>query len=120
MIHEEMINAEQEESGKAHDLKLLNVLMKCIEEVIEEGNLFDNDEDNDDESDDDNDKYNLILNVFDVVSIIYDKYKPEGRKSFPKLYYPFVFKQILIILGKVEYSKYIPQLKTHSKQKELE
>ena len=63
-------------------------------------------------------EYNLILNVFDVVSTIYDKYKPKGRKSF--LNYPFVLKQILIILGKVEYSKYIPQLKTHSKQKELE
>ena len=63
-------------------------------------------------------EYNLILNVFDVVSTIYDKYKPKDRKSF--LNYPFVLKQILIILGKVEYSKYIPQLKTHSKQKELE
>ena len=63
-------------------------------------------------------EYNLILNVFDIVSTIYDKYKPTGRKSF--LNYPFVLKQILIILGKVQYSKYIPQLKTHSKQKELE
>ena len=63
-------------------------------------------------------EYNLILNVFDVVSTIYDKYKPKGRKSF--LNYPFVLKQILLILGKVENSKYIPQLKTHSKQKELE
>ena len=63
-------------------------------------------------------EYNLILNVFDVVSTIYDKYKPKGRKSF--LNYPFVLKQILIILGKVGYSKYIPQLKTDSKQKELE
>ena len=27
-------------------------------------------------------EYNLILNVFDVVSTIYDKYKPKGRKSF--------------------------------------
>ena len=63
-------------------------------------------------------EYNLILNVFDVVSTIYDKYKPKDRKSF--LNYPFVLKQILIILGKVEYSKYIPQLKTHSKQKGLE
>ena len=27
-------------------------------------------------------EYNLILNVFDVVSSIYDKYKPKGRKSF--------------------------------------
>ena len=63
-------------------------------------------------------EYNLILNVFDVVSAIYDKYKPEGRKSF--LNYPYVLKQTWIILGKVEYSKYIPRLKTHSKQKELE
>ena len=63
-------------------------------------------------------EYNLILNVFDVVSTIYDKYKPKGRKCF--LNYPFVLKQILMIVGKVEYSKYIPQLKTHSKQKELE
>ena len=63
-------------------------------------------------------EYNLILNVFDVVSAIYDKYNPKGRKSF--LNYPFVLKQILIILGKVKYSKNIPQLKTHSKQKELE
>ena len=31
---------------------------------------------------------NLILNVSDVVSTIYDKYKPKGRKSF--LNYPFV------------------------------
>ena len=46
---ETMIGAEQEESDEAHDLKLLNVLMKCIEEAIEEGNLFDDDEDDDDE-----------------------------------------------------------------------
>ena len=63
-------------------------------------------------------EYNLILNVFDVVSTLYDKYKPKGITNF--LHYSFVLKQILIILGKVEYSKYIPQLKTHSKQKELE
>ena len=63
-------------------------------------------------------EYNLILNVFDVMSTIYDKHKPKGRKSF--LNYPFVLKQILIIIGKVEYSKYVPQLKTQSKQKELE
>ena len=63
-------------------------------------------------------EYNMILKVFDVVSAIYDKYKPKDRKSF--LNYPFVLKQILIMLGKVEYTKYIPKLKTHSKQKELE
>ena len=60
-------------------------------------------------------EYNMMLKVFDVVSTIYDKYKPKGRKSF--LNYPFVLKQILIILGKVEYAKYIPKLKTHSKHK---
>ena len=63
-------------------------------------------------------EYNLILNVFNVVSSIYDKYKPKGRKSF--LNYSFVLKKILIMLGKVEYSKYIPPLKTRSKQNELE
>ena len=63
-------------------------------------------------------EYNLILNVFNVVSSIYDKYKPKGRKSF--LNYYFVLKKILIMLGKIKYAKYIPQLKTHSKQNELE
>ena len=62
-------------------------------------------------------EYNMMLKVFDVVSTIYDKYKPNGRQSF--LNYPFVLKQILIMLGKVEYAKYIPKLKTHSKQREL-
>ena len=56
--------------------------------------------------------------MFDVVCTIYEKCKPKGRKSF--LNYPFVLKQILIMLGKIEYAKYIPKLKTHSKQKELE
>ena len=63
-------------------------------------------------------EYNMILNVFNVVSSIYDKYKPNGRKSF--LNYSFVLKKLLIILEKVEYAKCIAQLKTHSKQKELE
>ena len=63
-------------------------------------------------------EYNLILNVFNVVSSIYNKYKPNGRKSF--LNYSFVLKQILIMMRKVEYAKCIPLLKTHSKQKELE
>ena len=63
-------------------------------------------------------EYNTILNIFDVISSIYDKYKPNNRKSF--LNYSFVLKKLLIMLGKVEYAKYIPQLKTHSKQKELE
>ena len=59
-----------------------------------------------------------MLKVFDVVSTIYDKYKPEGRKSF--LNYSFVLKQILIMRCIDQYAKYIPKLKTNSKQKELE
>ena len=62
--------------------------------------------------------YDIILSMFNVISSIYDKYKPNGRKSF--LNYSFVLKKLLIMLGKVECAKYIPQLKTHSKQKELE
>ena len=60
-------------------------------------------------------EYNLGLNSFSVVSSIYDKYRPKGRKSF--LNYHFVLKKLLIMLVKVEYAKCIPQLKTHSKQK---
>ena len=63
-------------------------------------------------------EYNLILNVLNVVSSIFDKYKLKGRKSF--LNYYFVLKKILIMLGKVEYAKYIPPLKTRPKQNELE
>ena len=63
-------------------------------------------------------EYNTILSVSNVVSSMYDKYKPNDRKSF--LNYSFVLKKLLIMLGKVEYAKYIPQLKIHSKQKELE
>ena len=63
-------------------------------------------------------EYKSILNAFNVVSTIYNKYKPNDRKSF--LNYSFVLKQILIVLGKNDYAKYIPQLKTKSKQKELE
>ena len=63
-------------------------------------------------------EYNMILKVFDVVSTIYDKYKPKGRKSF--LNYSFVLKQILIMRNMDQYAKYIPKLKTNSKQKELE
>ena len=44
-------------------------------------------------------KRNKILNVFNIVSSIYDKYKPKGRKIF--LNYYFVLKQILIRLGKL-------------------
>ena len=61
---------------------------------------------------------NSIFNVFNVVSSIYDKYKPKGRRSFQN--YSFVLKQILIMLGKVEYAKCIPPLKTCSKQNGLE
>ena len=60
----------------------------------------------------------MMLKVFDVVSTIYDKCKPKGRKSF--LNYPFVLKQILIMRNMDQYAKYIPKLKTNSKQKELE
>ena len=63
-------------------------------------------------------EYNTILNVFNVVSSIYDKYKPKGRKGF--LNYHFVLKKQLIMLEKIEYAKCIPPLKTHSKQKEVE
>ena len=63
-------------------------------------------------------EYNTILNTFNVISSIYNKYKPIDRQSF--LNYSFVLKKLLIMLGKVEYAKCIPQLKTHSKQKELE
>ena len=44
-------------------------------------------------------EYNTILSVFNVVSSIYDKHKPKGRKSF--LNYHFVLKKLLIMLGKV-------------------
>ena len=63
-------------------------------------------------------EYNLVLNVFNVVSSIFDKYKPDGRKSFPN--YSIALKKLLIMLGKVEYAKCIPTLKTCSKQNELE
>ena len=63
-------------------------------------------------------EYNTILNTFNVISSIYDKYKPNDRNSF--LNYSFVLKKLLIMLGKVEYAKHIPPLKTHSKQNELE
>ena len=60
----------------------------------------------------------MMLNMFNVVSNIYDKYKPKDRKSF--LNYSFVLKKLLIALGKDNYPKYIPQLKTKPIQKELE
>ena len=63
-------------------------------------------------------KSTILLSMFNVVSSIYDKYKPNDRKSF--LNYSFVLKKLLIKLGEVQYAKCIPQLKTHSKQKELE
>ena len=63
-------------------------------------------------------EYDTILNAFNIVSSIYDKYKPRGRKSF--LNYHFVLKKLLIMLGRVEYAKCIPPLKTRSKQNELQ
>ena len=50
-------------------------------------------------------EYNTILSMFIVVSSIYDKYRPNDRKSF--LNYSFVLKKLLIMLGKVEYAKCI-------------
>ena len=44
-------------------------------------------------------EYNTILSVFNVVSSIYDKYRPNDRKSF--LNYSFVLKKLLIVLGKL-------------------
>ena len=38
-------------------------------------------------------EYNTILSVFNVVSSIYDKYRPKGRKSF--LNYSFILKKLL-------------------------
>ena len=58
-------------------------------------------------------EYDTILSVFNVISSIYDKYKPNDRKSF--LNCSFVLKKLLIMLEKVECAKCIPQLKTHSK-----
>ena len=60
----------------------------------------------------------MMLNMFNIVSKIYDKYKPKDRKSF--LNYSFVLKKLLIVLGKNDYAKYISPLKTNSKLKELE
>ena len=50
-------------------------------------------------------EYNNILNAFNVISSIYDKYKHNDRKSFSN--YSFVLKKLLIMLGKVDYAKYI-------------
>ena len=44
-------------------------------------------------------EYNTILSVFNVISSIYDKCKPNDRKSF--LNYSFLLKKLLIMLGKV-------------------
>ena len=56
--------------------------------------------------------------IFTIASRLYDKYKPNGKKSFINYY--FTLKKILIVLGKNDYAKYIPPLKTNSKRKELE
>ena len=63
-------------------------------------------------------EYNMILNAFNVISSIHDKYKCKGRKNFSN--YHFVLKKLLIMLEKVEYAKCIPPLKAYSKQNELE
>ena len=54
-------------------------------------------------------EYNMMLNLFNIVSSIYNKHKSKGRKGF--LNYSFVLKKILIVLGKVECTKYIQPLK---------
>ena len=61
---------------------------------------------------------NRASRIFTIASRLYDKYKPNGKKSFINYY--FTLKKILIVLGKNDYAKYIPLLKTNSKQKELE
>ena len=43
-------------------------------------------------------EYNTILSMFNDVSSIYDKYRPNDRKIF--LNYSFVLKELLIMLGK--------------------
>ena len=43
-------------------------------------------------------EYNLVLNVFNIVSSTFDKYKPDGRKSF--LNYSFVFEENIDNAGK--------------------
>ena len=48
-------------------------------------------------------EYNLLLNMFNVISSIYNKYKPSGRKSF--LNYSFVLNKLFIMPGKVEYAE---------------
>ena len=61
-------------------------------------------------------EYNMMLKVFDVVSTIYDKYKPKGRKSLLLRFETNINDEG----GMDQYAKYIQKLKTHSKQKELE
>ena len=53
-------------------------------------------------------EYDTILNTFNAISNIYDKYKPNDRKSF--LNYSFVLKKLLIMLGKVGYAKCTPTI----------
>ena len=38
-------------------------------------------------------EYNTILNIFNVISSIYDKYRPNDRKSFSN--YSFVLKKLI-------------------------
>ena len=47
-------------------------------------------------------EYNLILNSFHVISSIYDKYKPKGRKS--SLNYSFVLKKLKSVLWHLQAS----------------
>ncbi len=61
---------------------------------------------------------NRARRMFTVASHVYNKQGFDGKKSFMNYY--FVLKKILIVLGKNDYAKYIPQLKTLPRQKELE
>ena len=56
--------------------------------------------------------------IFNVVNRLYWNHGPYTRKSF--LSYHFVLRKILIVLGKNDFAKYIPQLKTQRLQEKLE
>ena len=56
--------------------------------------------------------------IFKVASRVYDKHKSDERKSF--LNYFFVLKKIFTVIGRSDYAKYIPGLKSLTRQQELE
>ena len=61
---------------------------------------------------------NRAWRIFNVASRVYDKHKPDGRISF--LNYYFVLKKIFTVIGKNNYAKYVPGLKSLTRQHELE